>query len=100
MQPFEYVILFFVICLIHGIYRAMQDVRQEAYNELNKHLRESLEESIVQIMGLSKAFMGVARSAESASESIRRLHSTLDCQGGMIRDEKELHGYLSKDCIS
>lgn len=77
MQPFEYVILLFFICLIHGIHRAVHDIKQEAYRDaFFKRLRESLSESDVQIIG------------------------TLDCPGGTIVDGKELHGYLSKDCIS
>lgn len=102
MQPFEYVILLFLICLIHGIYRAIQDVREEAKQEALQAYYDAMREAILKMTGLSEAFIGMAKSAEYASESIRRFSVILDVDspGGMVKDSKEIHGYLSKDCIS
>jgi len=100
MQPFHVVILLFSICLIHGIYRAIQDVREEAKQEALQAYYDALREVILKTTGLSEAFIGLAKSTECANESIKRFSTILNSKGWNDTTWKELHGYLSKDCIS
>jgi len=98
MQPFHVVILLFSICLIYGIYRAIQDVREEAKQEALQVYYDAMREAIFKTTGLSESFLGLAKSTESANESIKRFSVILDVDspGGMVKDSKEIHGFLRK----
>ncbi len=96
MQPFEYVVLFFWSCLLYGIYRAIQDVRREVARDA---MMKQLKETISKMTGLSESFRGLAKSAECANESIKRLSVLFPHYGWPIIDNKT-PGYLSRDSIS
>lgn len=97
MQPFIVVLIFFAACLAYGIYRAIQDVREDAFEqEALGAYYEATRDTIAKMTGLSESFMGIARSTETANESIKRFSVIIDPPG----DGKELCGYLSKDCVS
>ena len=89
MQPYIFVILFFGVCLLHGLWRAWNEYRLYKFFDL----------------GFASAKRGsfhfVTLDANLFIEKLdKRVNIILDSPGGMIRDGKELHGYLSKDCIS
>ena len=85
MQPFEYVILLFLICLIHGIYRAIQDIRRETARDFCDSLMDKLSK---------------VSSSGYIMIHIPNKEIFINSPGGMVRDGKELHAYLSKDCVS
>jgi len=84
MQPYIVVLIFFAVCLAHGIHRAMLDVRQEASQAYFDALMKQRRDVIPKITGLSEAFMDLSKSAE-------RFAIILDSPGGMSRDWIELH---------
>jgi len=96
MSPYIVVLIFFAVCLAHGIYRALYDIREDAKQEALQAyydaLREQRRDVIPKVTGLSEAFMGLAKSAKFANKSIKRFAIILDSPGGMSRDWIELHG--------
>ena len=90
MQPYMIPLFFFAICLAHGIYRAIQDVRQEAAQAYFDAAVQQMREAMQKMTGLSEAFIGLAKSTESASESRRRFPIIFDSPSGMIGDGREL----------
>ncbi|HDY89947.1 MAG TPA: hypothetical protein ENH82_17735 [bacterium] len=77
MQPYHFVLLLFAICLIHGIYRSMQDVWCEAA-----------------LAKITNAFINLAKSAQHADEAFKQFHITISCKGGQVKDSNEISDKL------
>ena len=93
MQPYHFVLLLFAVYLIHGIYRAMWDVRQETaqINFNHRALDGLIRITKKELPLLASAFVKIAESARYANESFKQLDIAISSKGGQVKDSNEIY---------